>query len=131
MPTEGSSLERSFRDLVLSLRSSSSKISMAVILRRLKGYGDAGDPSGTSALGKDYDSRDTTANITKELPDWVQEIVAATSKDTRKQPWRATLPTPVDSRLDNGPDLVTIKKTSGAQPDPLCPFRTQGSSLAA
>ncbi|KAL8834255.1 MAG: hypothetical protein Q9170_003842 [Blastenia crenularia] len=63
---------------------------------------------------------------------WIQEIIAASESDTRKQPWKATFNTQaVNSRFDEGQDLVTVKRSNGAQPNPLCPFNTQGSSLAA
>ncbi|KAL8941509.1 MAG: hypothetical protein Q9216_002191 [Gyalolechia sp. 2 TL-2023] len=80
----------------------------------------------------DYQNRFSTTkpNATEES-NWVQEIVAASSKDTRKQPWKSTFTNPVDSRFDGGQDLVTVKKSTGSQPNPLCPFNTQGSSLAA
>ena len=72
----------------------------------------------------------TAFSATHEI-DWIQDIIAASNKDTRKQPWKSTFVTPVDSRFDDGQDLVTVKKTTGGSSDPLCPFKTQGSSLAA
>ncbi|KAL9598500.1 MAG: hypothetical protein Q9219_004473 [cf. Caloplaca sp. 3 TL-2023] len=68
--------------------------------------------------------------ITDEV-DWVQEIVAASDRDTRKQPWKSTFTAPVGARFDDCQDLVTIRKSTGAQTNPSCPFNTQGSSLAA
>ena len=70
-------------------------------------------------------------NSNLDEADWIQEVIAASSNDTRKQPWKSTFTIPVDSRFDNGQDIVTVKKSGGGTPDPLCPFNTQGSSLAA
>lgn len=63
--------------------------------------------------------------------DWVQQTIAATEKDTRKQPWKITFANSVDSRFDDGEDLVKLKTSSSGVPDPSCPFQIQGSSLAA
>ena len=64
-------------------------------------------------------------------PSWIEETLAATNADKRQQPWRAIVGEEVDCRLDDGPDLVRIEKNVGGKSDPDCPFRTQGSSLAA
>lgn len=63
--------------------------------------------------------------------DWVQETVTAAEKDTRRQPWKKTFTNVVDSSFDDGEDLVKLEKINGGVPDPSCPFRIQGSSLAA
>lgn len=63
--------------------------------------------------------------------DWVQQTIAATEKDTRSQPWKKTFASSVDSRFDDGEDLMRLKTSSGVVPDPSCPFQVQGSSLAA
>lgn len=83
------------------------------------------------SVQKHQDCFGTAKSNDTDESDWVQEIVAASSRDTRKQPWKSTFTNPVDSRFDNGPDLVTVKKSTGSQPNPSCPFNTQGSSLAA
>jgi len=64
-------------------------------------------------------------------PSWIEETMAATNADRRLQPWRAIVGEEVDYRLDDGQDLVRIEKNVGGKCDPDCPFRTQGSSLAA
>ena len=64
-------------------------------------------------------------------PNWVQETIITSAKDTRRQPWKRTFANAVDSRLDDGEDLVKLEKGIGGVPDPSCPFRIQGSSLAA
>ena len=72
--------------------------------------------------------------------DWVQQTIKASSQDARRQPWKKHFAsTVVESRIDDGPDLVVIKKprnAAGAQnddddDDDSCPFQIQGSSLAA
>ena len=75
-----------------------------------------------------HNAREETA--TSNDADWIQEIIATSEKDTRKQPWKSTFNTPVDFGFDDGRDLVTVKKRAGTS-DPSCPFNTQGSSLAA
>ena len=75
-------------------------------------------------------NQEAALSATHEI-DWIQDIIATSGKDTRKQPWKSTLIAPVDSRFDDGQDLVTVRKSIGGSSDPLCPFRTQGSSLAA
>ncbi len=73
----------------------------------------------------------STAKTSLDEADWIQEIISASGKDTRKQPWKSTFVIPLNSRFDSGQDIVTVKKSGGGTPDPLCPFNTQGSSLAA
>jgi len=68
---------------------------------------------------------------TSKKPSWIEETLAATNADKRHRPWRAIVGEDVDCRLDNGQDLVRIEKNVGGKSDPDCPFRTQGSSLAA
>lgn len=55
----------------------------------------------------------------------------ATKMDSRRQPWKDTFGDSVDCSLDEGSDLVRVEKSVGGGNDPDCPFRTQGSSLAA
>ncbi|MCJ1405771.1 hypothetical protein MMC11_009001 [Xylographa trunciseda] len=66
-----------------------------------------------------------------EVPDWVRETMAASRKDERTQPWKATFGQTVDCRMDDGEDLVTVEKSVGGGHDPSFPFKTQGSSLCA
>ena len=76
-------------------------------------------------------SHTTPVDASTSDSDWIQATIAAASKDTRRQPWKSTFGTPVGSRIDDDEqDLVTVKGSSGEPLDPLCPFRTQGSSLA-
>lgn len=63
--------------------------------------------------------------------DWVQQTIAATKKDTRSQPWKKIFVNSVDSRFDDGEDLVRLETNGTGVPDPSCPFQIQGSSLAA
>ena len=67
----------------------------------------------------------------KSKPSWIDETLAAASSDTRRQPWKAIVGEAVDCRVDDGQDLVRIERSVGGRADPACPFRTQGSSLAA
>ena len=62
---------------------------------------------------------------------WIEEIIGASERDTRRQPWKATFANTVDCGFDDGMDLVVVEKSNGGVCDPLCPFKTQGSSLAA
>ncbi|MCJ1239505.1 hypothetical protein MMC14_007501 [Varicellaria rhodocarpa] len=71
------------------------------------------------------------SNHATEAQDWTQEILTASERDVRKQPWKQTFGDTVDCRFDDGEDLMTVKGSPGGMPDPHCPFRTQGSSLAA
>lgn len=66
-----------------------------------------------------------------DMPSWIEETLNAAKRDTRRQPWRATFGESVDCRFDDGEDLVRIEKSVGGRFDPDCPFKTQGSSLAA
>jgi hypothetical protein len=66
------------------------------------------------------------------MPSWIAETIRAAERDTRRQPWRAIFgAVAVDCRFDDGEDLVRIERSVGGRFDPDCPFRTQGSSLAA
>lgn len=71
------------------------------------------------------------AATAEQMPSWIEETIRASQKDTRRQPWRATFGENVDCRFDDGEDLVRIGRSVGGRFDPDCPFRTQGSSLAA
>jgi hypothetical protein len=64
-------------------------------------------------------------------PDWILETVKATESDHRRQPWREAFTEAIDSRFDDEEDLVRVEPAVGVEIDPACPFRTQGSSLAA
>lgn len=72
-----------------------------------------------------------TIQTAPTIPSWIQETINSTQRDTRRQPWKATFGETVDMGFDNGEDLVTVPKRHSGILDPLCPFRTQGSSLAA
>jgi hypothetical protein len=65
------------------------------------------------------------------VPSWVTETVEAAEKDNRIQPWRLAFGDDANNRFDDGTDLVKVEKSIGGKFDPDCPFRTQGSSLAA
>jgi hypothetical protein len=65
------------------------------------------------------------------MPSWITDTLHAASRDTRVQPWKSTFGSEVDCRFDAGEDLVRVERNIGADPDPSCPFNTQGSSLAA
>lgn len=67
----------------------------------------------------------------KKLPSWVSQTLKSQEEDSRRRPWKETFGESVDCRLDDGEDLVRIEKSVGGKFDPDCPFRTQGSSLAA
>ena len=71
------------------------------------------------------------AATAERMPSWIEETIRAAQRDTRRQPWRATFGESVDCRFDDGEDLVRIERSVGGRFDPDCPFRTQGSSLAA
>ena len=73
----------------------------------------------------------TTANFSDTLPSWVAETIHTTEQDTRTQPWRLAFGDQANCRFDDGKDLVKVEKSVGGKFDPSCPFRTQGSSLAA
>jgi hypothetical protein len=73
----------------------------------------------------------TTAKVSENLPSWVAETIRATEQDTRTQPWRLAFGDQVNCRFDDGKDLLKVEKSVGGTIDPSCPFRTQGSSLAA
>jgi hypothetical protein len=62
---------------------------------------------------------------------WIEETLNAAKNDCRRQPWKETFGETLDCSLDNGEDLVRIERNVGGGSDPDCPFRTQGSSLAA
>lgn len=82
--------------------------------------------------GKDCSTEPSHPSITgTACRDWVQETIAATEKDTRRQPWKKTFANPVDSGFDDSEDLVRLVKGNGGVPDLSCPFQIQGSSLAA
>ncbi|MCJ1266834.1 hypothetical protein MMC22_006719 [Lobaria immixta] len=56
--------------------------------------------------GKDCSTEPSHPSITgTACIDWVQETIAATEKDTRRQPWKKTFANPVDSGFDDGEDL--------------------------
>lgn len=67
----------------------------------------------------------------KKLPSWVAQTLKSQESDSRRRPWKETFGESVDCRFDDGEDLVRIEKSVGGKFDPDCPFRTQGSSLAA
>ncbi len=71
------------------------------------------------------------ATTDASLPAWIRETIQAAQNDGRRQPWRAAFGEDVDCRFDAGEDLVTVEPSVGGESDPMCPFRTQGSSLAA
>ena len=71
------------------------------------------------------------AACAERMPSWIEETIRASQRDTRRQPWRATFGESVDCRFDDGEDLVRIERSVGGRFDPSCPFKTQGSSLAA
>lgn len=86
----------------------------------------------TQCIGKDYSpERSLHSTDGGASKDWIQQTIAATEKDTRKQPWKIIFANSVDSRFDDGEDLVKLKSSSIGVPDPSCPFQIQGSSLAA
>jgi hypothetical protein len=62
---------------------------------------------------------------------WIEETLNAAKSDSRRQPWKETFGETVDYSIDDGEDLVRVEKSIGGGVDPDCPFRTQGSSLAA
>jgi hypothetical protein len=64
-------------------------------------------------------------------PSWIEETLNAAKSDSRRQPWKEILGESVDCSLDDGEDLFRVEKGYGGGNDPDCPFRTQGSSLAA
>ena len=76
-------------------------------------------------------SLQTAANSSDPIPSWVANTIRATEQDTRTQPWRLALGDQANCRFDDGKDLVKVEKSVGGTFDPSCPFRTQGSSLAA
>ncbi|PVH88848.1 hypothetical protein DL98DRAFT_580399 [Cadophora sp. DSE1049] len=78
-----------------------------------------------------YESSSSSAHSPNPEVDWVSQTAQASKADTRKQPRKDTFGATVDNRLDDGEDLVTVEKSVGGKSDPACPFRTQGSSLAA
>ena len=67
----------------------------------------------------------------ERMPSWIEETIQASQRDTRRQPWRVMFGESVDCHFDDGEDLVRIERSVGGRFDPDCPFRTQGSSLAA
>jgi hypothetical protein len=71
-----------------------------------------------------------TSAAPKELS-WIEETLNAAKIDSRRQPWKGTFGETVDYSIDDGEDLVRVEKSIGGVVDPDCPFRTQGSSLAA
>jgi hypothetical protein len=73
----------------------------------------------------------TTSRPASKLPSWVTATLEASKSDSRRQPWKEMFGESVDCRFDDGEDLVRIEKSVGGKFDPDCPFRTQGSSLAA
>lgn len=86
----------------------------------------------TSADSKDVvTGNQTTPKFSDPLPSWVAETIRATEQDTRTQPWRLAFKDQANCRFDDGKDLVKVEKSVGGTFDPSCPFRTQGSSLAA
>lgn len=60
--------------------------------------------------------------------DWVRQTISASEQDARRQPWKKHFANTVESRIDDGQDLVVVKKIAD---DSSCPFQIQGSSLAA
>ncbi|KAL9120121.1 MAG: hypothetical protein Q9187_003325 [Circinaria calcarea] len=74
---------------------------------------------------------DDSARTDQDSEGWIQETIDASERDTRRQPWKATFANTVDCGFGDSMDLVVIEKSNGGVPDPLCPFKTQGSSLAA
>ncbi|KAE9376584.1 hypothetical protein N431DRAFT_435861 [Stipitochalara longipes BDJ] len=74
---------------------------------------------------------DTPPCAASRQPRWIEETLNAAKSDTRRQPWKETFGENIDCSLDDGKDLVRVEKTIGDGIDPDCPFRTQGSSLAA
>lgn len=64
-------------------------------------------------------------------PDWVRETIEAAESDRRTQPWKDAFEEAIGSRFDDQEDLVRVERAIGVDLDPTCPFRTQGSSLAA
>jgi hypothetical protein len=91
----------------------------------------AGGHSGREVqrLHHSEDKQATTGEVS--TPDWIRETIKATESDHRKQPWREAFAEAVDSRFDDQKDLVRVEPAVGVDLDPSCPFRTQGSSLAA
>ena len=75
--------------------------------------------------------RTTSSRAAAKLPSWVTATLEASKTDSRRQPWKEMFGESVDCRFDDGEDLVRIEKSVGGKFDPDCPFRTQGSSLAA
>jgi len=71
----------------------------------------------------------TSAGTT--TPTWIQETLESAKNDHRKQPWKHIFGEDVDCRFDAGKDLVKVERRVGVDLDPDCPFKTQGSSLAA
>lgn len=71
----------------------------------------------------------TTSSI--ETPAWIQETLESARKDHRTQPWKHIFGEDVDCRFDASEDLVKVERCVGVDVDPDCPFKTQGSSLAA
>lgn len=64
-------------------------------------------------------------------PEWIRRTLEKGAADKREQPWKAALGGNVNHGFDDGKDLVKIELSIGGRFDPDCPFRTQGSSLAA
>ena len=75
--------------------------------------------------------QDTPPSSASSQPAWIEETLNAAKSDTRRQPWKETFGENIDCNVDDGEDLVRVEKAIGGGVDPDCPFRTQGSSLAA
>jgi hypothetical protein len=73
----------------------------------------------------------TTSKRDTYRPHWVQETIKAAESDSRKQPWKDAFEEAIDTHFDDQEDLVRVERAVGVDLDPTCPFRTQGSSLAA
>lgn len=86
---------------------------------------------GREAHGLDRAENKTNSTAKAHTPDWIQETIRATENDHRTRPWRDAFSEAIDSRFDDQEDLVRVERAVGVDLDPTCPFRTQGSSLAA
>lgn len=92
----------------------------------------SGEDSPSPVAQSSHSGCETDEDYATTMPSWIAETIRAAERDTRRQPWRAIFgAVAVDCRFDDGEDLVRIERSVGGRFDPDCPFRTQGSSLAA
>jgi len=88
-------------------------------------------PSSAASSSCSSPARSPAPQSSSQQPFWVLATQLAAQRDSRRQPWKETFGDSVDSGFDDGEDLVRVEKSRGGKFDPECPFRTQGSSLAA